>query len=143
MFHKASSHQRCSIRKDVLKNFTKFTGKLLYQILFFNKIGDDTPATLLEKRPWHRYFSKKFYEIFKNIFLTVHSRVTSSDKVLNTLLNSETISCLILICNNKYQNLSYVGYHFFWKYFNWLKLRYWRMTHICKKNEKFEFHIKQ
>ena len=31
-----SSHQRCSI--GVLKNFTKFTGKLLCQSLFFNKV---------------------------------------------------------------------------------------------------------
>ena len=29
-----SSQQRCSIKKDVLKNFAKFTGKYLYQSLF-------------------------------------------------------------------------------------------------------------
>ena len=31
------SHQRCSIKKDVLKNFTKLTGKHLCQSLFFDK----------------------------------------------------------------------------------------------------------
>ena len=30
-----SSRKRCSVRKDVLRNFTKFTGKHLCQSLFF------------------------------------------------------------------------------------------------------------
>ena len=30
-----SSHQRCSVIKDVLRNFGKFTGKHLCQSLFF------------------------------------------------------------------------------------------------------------
>ena len=30
--------QRCSIKKNVLRNFTKFTGKHLCQSLFFNKV---------------------------------------------------------------------------------------------------------
>ena len=34
-----SSYQRCFIKKGVLKNFTKFTGKLLYQSFFFNKVA--------------------------------------------------------------------------------------------------------
>ena len=33
-----TGHQRCSLRKDVLRNFTKFTGKQLYHSLFFNKV---------------------------------------------------------------------------------------------------------
>ena len=45
-----SSHQRCSVRKGVLGNFTRFTGKHLYQVLFFNKVADPEPATLLKKR---------------------------------------------------------------------------------------------
>ena len=32
-----SSHQKCSIKKGVLKNFTKFKGRQLCQSLFFNK----------------------------------------------------------------------------------------------------------
>ena len=32
-----SSHGRCSVRKGVLRTFTKFTGKHLCQSLFFNK----------------------------------------------------------------------------------------------------------
>ena len=33
-----SSHQRCSVKKGVLRNFAKFIGKHLCQRLFFNKV---------------------------------------------------------------------------------------------------------
>ena len=45
-----SSHQRCSIQKDVLKNFAKFIEKHLNQSLFFKKVADLRSATLLKKR---------------------------------------------------------------------------------------------
>ena len=41
-----SSHLRCSVRKDVLRNFTKFTGKHLCQILLFNKVAGLESASL-------------------------------------------------------------------------------------------------
>ena len=34
-----SNHRRCSARKSVLRNFTKFTGKHLRQSRFFNKVA--------------------------------------------------------------------------------------------------------
>ena len=45
-----SSHQRCSVRKDGLRNFAKLTGKHLCQILFYNKIVGPEPATFFKKR---------------------------------------------------------------------------------------------
>ena len=33
-----SSHRRCFIKKDVLKNFTKFKGKHLCQSVFLNEV---------------------------------------------------------------------------------------------------------
>ena len=33
-----SSHQKCSVKKDVLRNFAIFTGKHLCQSLFLNKV---------------------------------------------------------------------------------------------------------
>ena len=41
-----SSHQRCSVRKGLLRNFTKFTGKHLCQSLFFNKVAGLRPVNL-------------------------------------------------------------------------------------------------
>ena len=34
-----SSHESCSMKKDVLRNFTKSTGKYLCQRFFFNKVA--------------------------------------------------------------------------------------------------------
>ena len=53
-----SSHQRCSVRKGVLRNFEKFTGKYLCESLFFNKF-----AGLVQ------VFSCEHCEISKDIFL--------------------------------------------------------------------------
>ena len=40
-----SSHQSCSIIRNVLRNFTKFTGKHLCQSLFFDKVAGLRPGT--------------------------------------------------------------------------------------------------
>ena len=55
-----SSHLRCSKEKRVLKIFAKFTGKHLFQSLFFNKVAGLRPATLVKKRLWHKYFPINF-----------------------------------------------------------------------------------
>ena len=64
-----TNHQKCSIRKAVLENFAKFTGKHRCQSLSFNKVAGlrSQPATLLKKRLWH--YSCEFCEMFKNTFL--------------------------------------------------------------------------
>ena len=46
--------------KGVLKHFAKFAGKSLCQSLFFNKVVDLRPATLLKKRLWRRCFPVDF-----------------------------------------------------------------------------------
>ena len=51
-----SSHLRCSVKKGVLKNFAKFTGKHLSQSLVFNKVAVLRSSTLLKKKLWHRCF---------------------------------------------------------------------------------------
>ena len=55
-----SSHQWCSMKKGVHRNFTKFTGKHLCQSLFFNKVASLRPAVLLKTRLWHRCFHVNF-----------------------------------------------------------------------------------
>ena len=63
-----SSHQRCSARKGVLRNFSKFTGKHLCQVLFYNKVAGPEPATLLKARLWHRCFLMNFAKLLRTPF---------------------------------------------------------------------------
>ena len=60
-----SSHQRCSMEKGVLRNFTKFTGKHLCQSFFFNKVAGLSPATLLKKRLWYVCFPVNFAKFLR------------------------------------------------------------------------------
>ena len=62
------SQQRCSIKKGVLKNFTKFTGKRLCQSIFFNKVIKKF-LKFIKKETLAQVFSCEFCEIFKNTFL--------------------------------------------------------------------------
>ena len=64
-----SSHQRCPMKKGVLRNCTKFTVKHLCQSLFFNKVAGLRPATLLKKRLWHRCFPMSFAKFLRIPFL--------------------------------------------------------------------------
>ena len=65
-----SSYRRCSIKKGVPRNFTKFIGKQLCQSLFFNKVAG--PATLLKKRLWHTCFPVNFAKLWRTTFFTEH-----------------------------------------------------------------------
>ena len=67
-----SSHQRCSVRKVVLRNFAQFRGKHLRQVLFHNKIAGREPATLRKKRLWHRCFPVNFSKFLRTPLLTEH-----------------------------------------------------------------------
>ena len=57
---------------DVLRNYTKLTGKHLCQSLFFDKIAGLRPATLLKKRLWHRRFPLNFAKFLRATFVTEH-----------------------------------------------------------------------
>ena len=63
-----SSRRRCSVKKRVLRNFAKFTGKRLCQSLFFNKFATLSPATLLKMRLWLRCFPSEFCKISRDTF---------------------------------------------------------------------------
>ena len=71
-----SSHQRWSVKKGIPENFTKFTGKHLYQSLFFNKVTDLRPVSFLvklqtwdlKKRLWHRCFPVNFGKFLRALF---------------------------------------------------------------------------
>ena len=74
VFDFRSSHQRCSLKKGALRNFTKFTGKHLCQSLFFNKVAGLKPETLLKNRPWHKWFPINFMKFLRTTFFTEHLR---------------------------------------------------------------------
>ena len=69
VFMSRSSHRRCSVRKGVLRNFAKFTGKHLCQSLFFNKVAGLRPTTLLKKRLRQRCFPVNFAKFLRTPFL--------------------------------------------------------------------------
>ena len=55
-----SSHRKCSVKKGVLKNISKFTGKHLCQSLFFNtvcrpEVLHSEPAKHLRDFPDHKF----------------------------------------------------------------------------------------
>ena len=64
-----SSHQSCSMKKGVLRNFAKFTGNHLCQSLFFNKVAGLRPTTLSKKRLWHRCFPVSLTKFLRTPFL--------------------------------------------------------------------------
>ena len=61
-----SSHQRCSVRKGVPRNFAKFTGKHLCQSLFLIKMQTWGKATSKSHRKF--YFFRRAKEIVKRTF---------------------------------------------------------------------------
>ena len=86
--------QRCSVKKGVPRNCAKFTGKHLYQSVFFNKVADLRPATLLKKRLWHRCFPVNFAQFLGTPFFTEH---------LWWLLLSLACRTFLLLCVFNYQ----------------------------------------
>ena len=92
-----TSYQRCSMKKGVLRNFTIFTGKHLYQSLFLKK------ETLVH------VFSCEFSEFSENTLFTEHLWPTASvsfltglpSKFIEDLKNMETdvnFQAMDLVC---------------------------------------------
>ena len=61
--------QRCSVKKVFFRNFAKFTGKQLCQILLFNNVASLRSATLLKKRLWYRCFPVNFVNFLRTFFI--------------------------------------------------------------------------
>ena len=59
-------------KNGVYKTFLKFAGKDLCQNLFFNKVADLRPGTLLKKRLWHRCFLVTFAKFLRAPIFTEH-----------------------------------------------------------------------
>ena len=103
-----SSHRRCSVIKDVLRNFAKFTAKHLCQSLFFNKVAgvwftarsshrrcsgkkkvflkEPKACNFIKKRLWHRRFPVNFAKFLRTPLLQNTSRwlLLHADKILQS-----------------------------------------------------------
>ena len=102
--------QKCSVKKDVLRNFVKFTGKHLLQSLLFNQVTGLRSATLLKKRLWRRCFPVDFTKFLRTPFLIEH---------LRWLLHDCSESFVIFILESFAKQL--VGCQFLWEIFLFLK----------------------
>ena len=78
-----SSHQRCSIKRAVLKNFAMFTGKHLCR----------SPCNFLKKRLQGCFFCE-YCEIFKNTNFEKHLRTTASENTPTVMLSNEICEIL-------------------------------------------------
>ena len=61
----------------VLRNLAKFTGKHLYQSLFFNEVAGSR-GKFIKKKILTQVFSREFCQIYKKTFLTEHLQATAS-----------------------------------------------------------------
>ena len=75
-----SSHRKSSVKRCVLKNFAKFTGKPLCQSLVLTKLQ---ACNFIKKETLTQMFSREFCEIFKNTFVTEQPQTTASCKLAN------------------------------------------------------------
>ena len=80
------SKKRCSVRKVVLRNFAKLTGKHKCQSLFFNKVAGLRSAVLLKKRLWHRCFPVNFAKFLRAPFFGKHVQTAASASSCSGLL---------------------------------------------------------
>ena len=88
-----SSHQWCSVKKGVHRNFAKFTGKHLCQSLLFNKVAGGS-CNFIKKETLTQVFSCEFCENSKNTFFTEHLRTTASQLWQN--LSSHLLTCQMI-----------------------------------------------
>ena len=84
-----SSHRKCSVKKDVLRNFSKFTGEHPFQDLILIKLQASV-CKFIKIEILAQVFSYKFFKISKNTFFTEHFRATASvPKVLDNYFATE------------------------------------------------------
>ena len=81
MRYNRSSHRRCPVRKGVLRNFEKFTGKHLCQSLFFYKDAGlrHQACNFIKKDTLVQEFPCDFWEISRNTYFKRTTPVAASE----------------------------------------------------------------
>ena len=115
------------MKKGVLKNFAKSTGKHLCQSLFFNKVTGLRSATLLKKRLWHRHFPVNFAKSLRTPFVK-----NTSGRLLLWTTTSET-------SNTKYLELMKRRSKVQGKNVRWTCFKFWPMKHVFGKLWEFDY----
>ena len=111
------------MKKCVLRNFIKFTGKHLCQSLFFNEVKGLRPVTLL-KETLAQVFSCEFHGISKNTFLQGIFLLLITDE-LDIYKWVEGVSC----CSKLTSRMSVFNNH----------PSIWLIKDKCKKSSDFKF----
>ena len=99
----------CFIRKGVLINIAKFTGKHLCQCLFFSKV-----ANFIKKKTLTQVFSCEFCEKSKNTLLTEHLRATAFVSIIQheqyffSFQAHVSAACLFLCAYQGVRNVGFV-----------------------------------
>ena len=87
-------------KKDVRKNFIKFTGKhQCHKSLFLTKVAGLRPATLFKERLWYRYLPVNF-----QVFLKLHFLQNTPGRVLLIL---KFLRSLTLLYRNTTKRLNF------------------------------------
>ena len=98
-------HGTCSIKKGVLRNCAKFTGKHQCKRLCFNKVVGLRPVTILKENLLHRKrisctgLSCEFWKISKNAFFAEHLRTIASVFIRNVFFH--VIKCVLCVLRGK------------------------------------------
>ena len=88
-------HPAVFSKKRVLKIFSKFKRKHLYESLSFNKVAGLRSATLLKKRLWHRCFLVNFVKFLRTLFYRT--------PIVAAFPNSGYLHCVILKALDAFQ----------------------------------------
>ena len=109
-----SSHQRCSVKEVVLRNFAKLTGIHVYQSLFFNKVAG---ATLLKKRLWYWSFPVNFAKLLRPPFLqNISGRLLLNRNLTKFSFNS---NYFLILSNSKHSHALSINKYCIKKHIHW------------------------
>ena len=117
-----SSHRRCFVRKGVLRNFVKLTGRQLCKSLYFNKVACRL-VTLLKKRLRQRCFPVNFAKFLRTAFL------------------QNTFGRLLLLVNTNWSLFLYFIYNSAWYnnfLFKQIQWKWWSSPNMSKYVKKIK-----
>ena len=96
----------CSVKKVFLKISHNIQEITCARVSFFNKVAGLRPATLLQKRLWHRYLPENFAKFLRTTFLpnTKYSETKADNETQNIINIKIQYSILSTTITHKHQN---------------------------------------